>query len=126
MTETEVAWLRAEFLRCRPWIEAALKRDVIATHDAEDVWELIKAGHAQLWPTPNSVVVTKIDAYPKARVLTFWVAGGKLKEIRFTEAQVYAWARVAGCTFAAIAGRRGWARALKGYKETGSIVVRKL
>lgn len=126
MTEAEITWLRSEFERCKPWIEAALKRDVIGTHDADDVWNVIEAGQAQLWPTPNSAVVTKIDTYPKARILQAWLAGGKLREIRSTEARIREWAKAAGCDFFVIAGRRGWARALKGYREVLAVSARDL
>lgn len=124
MTEAEIAWARGEFLRCKPWIKAALARDAIGTHDADDVWTLIEAGHAQIWPTPHAVMVTKIDRFPKATVLQWWLAGGNLNEILASEPRIRAWAKAQGCTFAAIAGRRGWARKLKDYRAAFTVMVR--
>lgn len=126
MTEAEIAWLRSEFFRCKPWIEAALARDAIGTHDADDVWDLIETGHAQLWPTPNAAMVTKIDRFPKATVLQWWIAGGNLKEIKASEPRIAEWAKAQGCGFAAIAGRRGWARTLKDYRAAFAVAVKDL
>ena len=125
MSETGREWLRAEFDRCRPWVEAALEYDV-GTHDVADVWSKIEQGHAQLWPLPNSVLITTIDVYPKRKALHWWIAGGDLKEIQENEPRVNEWAKRMGCDIAMIGGRKGWLRAVPGYREVQTVMVKDL
>lgn len=125
MTDDERAWLRAQFERCAPWLQAALDRDA-GTHALEDVWELIESGVAQLWPTPNGAIVTVVEAYPKAKVLRFWLAGGTLRELQKSEPTIRAWAKDQGCTLVLIGGRRGWLKALPDYRELCTAMVREI
>lgn len=125
MTDDELAWLAHEFERTRHWIEAALDHD-IGTHDIDDVWNAIEAGAAQLWPTPNAVMVTAIEEYPRKKMLRGWLAGGSLREIINAEPDIRAWAERQGCNLVLIAGRRGWARVFPGYREVHTTIVRSL
>ena len=123
MNERE--WLAYHFQRTKPWIEAALARDV-GTHNIEDVWAALETGHAQLWPTQNAVCVTTIENYPRAKALRGWLAGGNLHEIVETEPVIRAWAKRMGCDLMLIGGRRGWLKAFEGYEEAHTVMARKL
>lgn len=125
MTDDERAWLKAQFERCAPWLQDALDRDA-GTHALEDVWDLIERGIAQLWPTPNGVMVTTVEAYPKAKALRGWLAGGNLDDIRKSEPVIRAWAEREGCDLVLIGGRRGWLKAFEGYSELCTVMVRKI
>lgn len=126
MNASDIAWLRESFERCKPWIQAALDRESVCTHTVDDVWDEVESGTAQLWPTANSVCVTNIDTYPRAKILRGWIAGGDLKEILATEPVIRNWAERQGCAAVMIVGRRGWARAFPNYVETHSVVMRGL
>lgn len=124
MTDEERAWLRSEFERCSPWIQAALDRD-IGTHDLSDVWDYLADERAQLWPRPKSVVVTAVEYHPRKIVLRYWLCGGdELDDCLMSEAAIEAYGKKAGASCAVIGGRRAWVRALKDYREAGSYMVK--
>lgn len=125
MTAEEMGWLASEFCRCRPWLQAALDRD-IGTHTLDDVWQLLVTGPVQLWPTPNAAMVTMIEQYPRRKLLRGWLSGGDLEEIQAHEPVIRAFAEREGCDGVMISGRRGWAKAFDGYREVASMMVRDL
>lgn len=125
MTEQDLAWVRGEFNRCRPFIEAALDRD-IGTHTADDVLELLETGPVQLWPTPNAAMVTVVETYPQKKMLRGWLSGGNLEEIQAMEPRIRAWAKRQGCDVIVIGGRKGWLRAFEGYREASTVMVREI
>lgn len=123
MTDKELAWLRSEFDRCTPWIQAALDRD-IGAFELEDVWQYIAEGKAQLWPTPNCAVVTALEHFPRKTVLRYWLCGGELEDCLKIESIIEAWAKGAGAVCGIIGGRKGWLKVLSGYKETCTFMVK--
>lgn len=125
MNARDTAWLATEFLRCGPWIQAALDED-LATHTLDDVWDLIVSGPVQLWPTPNAVMVTVLEAFPRKKLLRGWLAGGKLSEIQEHEPRIRAWAEKQGCDHIVIGGRFGWLRAFDGYRRVSTAMARDL
>ncbi|MGU3536809.1 hypothetical protein [Methylobacterium sp. A54F] len=116
------AWLYAH---CQPYLQAALDRD-IGTHDLDDVWAMIRAGTAQLWVTPNSATVSVMETFPRKRMLMVWLSGGRLEEILQVEADIRTWAKAQSCDLVCVTGRRGWLRALTGYREASTAMVRAL
>lgn len=122
---SDAAWLREHFDRCRDLIQQVLDRG-IGTHNIDDVWDEIAAGNAQLWPTTNSVMITNVEKYPRAKVLRGWLAAGDLKEIVATEAVIRDWAKKQGCDLVILGGRRGWLRAFPGYRETHTLMSRRI
>lgn len=116
MTEEELVWLRSEFDRCGPWIQAALDRDIVGAFNLEDVWDYIAKDKAQLWTSPKSAVVTALEYFPRKVVLRYWLCGGDLECLEL-EPVIEAWAKRAGAACAIIGGRRGWLKALSDYKE---------
>jgi hypothetical protein len=126
LSENELEWLRGQFDRCWPWLEAALKEHP-DTYRREHVWADIEAEHAQLWPLPNGAVMTSIYTYPTGKKeLRGWLAGGDLDEIKKAEPVIGQWGKDAGCVTFLLTGRRGWKRALKGYQEVAAFLRRDL
>lgn len=109
--------MREEFDRVWPMLKPSVQR-YGDTQRKRHVWQAIESGHAQLWPLPNAALVTQIDIYPTGlKECRAWLAGGELDEIVAITPEIEAWARKRGCTRAVIFGRRGWGKALTGYRE---------
>jgi hypothetical protein len=125
LTREDIDWLRGEFARCRPWLQAALDRDV-GTHNMDDVWAEIEAGTAEFWPCANAALVVRIVQYPRAKVLYGWLAGGDLREIIVAERKIRAHAQEVGVDIVLLIGRSGWARVFPGYKKSHTIVMHRL
>ena len=125
MTEAELAFVRAAFERSREWLQAALDRDY-GTHSLEDVWDLLMTGIAQIWPTPNAVLVTSVERFPRKYVLRGWLSGGDLNEIVKEESKIRDWAERNGFDAIVISGRAGWLRAFEGYEKLATVMVRRL
>ena len=121
-------WLE-EFQRCKPWIEAALASGTVQTHTIGDVFALIANGGAQLWPMPNSVIVTVMDKYPNGvQTVSAW-AGGNMAELEAKIPEIEDWACKQGCTHVFIKGRPGWRRAMfpgLGYRLDQVVMVKEL
>ena len=99
-------------MRCKPWLEAALKYSD-GTHTIDDVEAQIKAGRLQFWPGVNGAVVTEIQEYPQKTVLNVFLCGGNWREcIEMGDTFIEPWARENGCTAFRQYGRKGWLRAL--------------
>lgn len=113
----------AQFERCKPWLEAALK-DTFYTLD--DVERALIEGRAKLWPGKESAIVTELITYPNEKSMQCWLAGGNLDEILGMIPGIEAEARLIGCTSATVQGRHEWQKVLadKGY-EFYSVTLRK-
>jgi len=98
--------------RCRPWIEAALKRSGhLNTWD--EVVKGIRDGRMQLWPAERGCIVTEIVVYHHTKALHVFLAGGELDEILQMTENVKEWAKLQGCSFASFDGRFGWQKPLE-------------
>lgn len=116
-----------EFMRCQPYIEAALKYTK-GTHNIRDIWDGIVTGNFQLWPGEKSAVVTEIQIYPQAKVMHIFLAGGDLEELLEMEKSVRAFAETIGCNSMSISGRRGWVKIFErdGWEEVCTSIVKEL
>lgn len=117
----------SEWARCEAWLAAALEHSF--GYEIEDVRAEIVAGEAQFWPGRNAAIVTQVWTFPRAKAVNFWLAGGDLAElVDEMRPCVEAWARAMGCTNTIIAGRAGWARALKdeGYRPIWTALGKEL
>ena len=102
----------AEWNRCKAWIEGAL--DYVLEHTIEDIAEFVEAGDAIFWPGRNCACVTQFWEFPRSKGLNFWLAGGDMRELLNEMFPVLeAWGLEVGCTSFFVAGRPGWARAMK-------------
>lgn len=111
----------------RTYIEAALAY-AGGTHTYADVEAAIQAGDAQLWPAPNSCIVTELDRQPHKTILHFFLAAGTSAELEAMEPHIVEWGKEQGCTLARFVGRKGWERSFlahKGWVNSGVIVMEK-
>lgn len=108
----------AELERCRPWLEAAVKRSPGESLPPATVE--ILAGRAQLWAGDRYAMVTQLVLMPHERTFHVWLCGGDLDEAMAARPTIESWARQQGAQAITIRGRRGWARVLKpfGYTTT--------
>jgi len=105
----------AEWIRCRPWIEAAVSRGDL--YGIEDVERRIMDGEVLFWPGKRCAAITEFLEFPKARILNFWLLGGDLRELlEDMHPVIEDFARKMGCkrlTGVYGKGRRGWSRVLE-------------
>lgn len=107
----------------KPQIEAALQYSG-HSHTFDDVVAMVKAGKAQFWGGPTSVIVTEIVLEPQQKVLHFFLAGGNLAELEAMTPMILQWGREKGCVRASLVGRKGWDRTfLKRQGWTNGLVV---
>jgi GNAT superfamily N-acetyltransferase len=127
-TGQSVETASASWLRCRPYVEAALVR-AGGTHGVEDVERLVAEGRAHFWPGRGCAVVTEFYSYPRMKACNLWLLGGDLKELLQMRPAIEAWARAQGCTRILGGGpRRGWERVLRphGYRPEWIIYCKDL
>lgn len=123
--------LASEWDRCKGWIEQALAH-CHGTHEIDDVLSAVLRGEATFVPGRKSAMVVEIEAFPRKRVLRFWLAGGDmggggLEELRdVLRPMVEEWAKAQGCSMSRIEGRPGWARALPGYERVATVSGKEL
>lgn len=100
---------RAEFDRCKPWLEEALSY-ANDTHDIEDVWAGIEEGRFHFWPAERGALVTEIQVYPKRKVFHVFLGGGDLDQLLDMIESVQVYARIMGCKSITVSGRKGWVK----------------
>lgn len=123
--------LMAEWERCLPWLEPAIK-ECKGTHKPSDVLEMVITGAAIFWPGKKAVAVTEIVIHPRLRQHHFWLCGGDMHEIvNFMLPVAEDYGRALGCTRFSTAGRLkhgrdGWQRVLasRGYESAWSICIK--
>ncbi len=120
-----VRTLNDEYERVWPFLEPAVT--LLNEHTKDSLWNVIARGHARLWLGDRSAAVTSTWTYPSGlRVANAWIAGGDLDELRKWEEPMVQWAKDNSCTQARLYGRRGFVRALPGFREIGSVMMRDL
>ena len=120
--DTTIEALGDEWRRCRGWLLPALE-GAGWTHQLIDVFDMIAAGRAQLWPGRSSAIVTELIDYPRLRACRVWLAGGELRELADElRPAIKEWAREHGCARVELQGRR-WRRALGEGRETFGLTV---
>jgi hypothetical protein len=96
----------------------------------EDVEERLFTGNAVLWiaynGSPRAAGVTWIEEFPQCRDLNMAFAGGDMKSIQGLVKMGEDYAKSEGCQGIRCYGRRGWAKALPGYKEISTISRKEL
>ena len=103
------------WVRCAPWLEAALARD--PTHSLEDVRRLCltRPDRYHFWPGEDAAIVSQLIASPRSTDLHVWLGGGALATLQQAVPSLEAFARALGCDRITLAGRAGWGRALDGF-----------
>lgn len=109
-----------------PLIDRALQYNPRFT--AQDIKAKLLTGVCQLWESGDfqSVLITEIHLYPKAKVMNLFLNSGKLDldSLKYIEQ----WAKTIGCTEIEETGRRGWVRKLKelGYQEVSTTMRKEI
>lgn len=118
--------------RAQEILQAAIDSDPACTITMDDVFAAIVSGQATVFETPNAVILTRIFDEPGERVLTTWLGGGNLKEIRRElRPRIERFARMNKCDAIEVRSRPGVERILKHYgfdeqsRESGQIRMRK-
>ena len=117
---------KSEWLRCKPMIEAALEYGA-GTHTIEDIENCIEDGSLRFFSSPNSAVIVEIFTSGRKKVISFFLAGGDLTELKtIIEPRLLGWAKAQGCNQVRVVGRPGWVRAIRdvGYKSSWMMVYK--
>lgn len=117
----------ADFARCRQYLEDALEL-AGGTHAIEDIIVGVQLGAYHFWPGRQAAAITEVHAFPRARVLNVFLAGGDLDEIMDMEPLFASWGAYLGCSHVSLTGRPGWERVLKGrgWHRAGVVLSRKI
>lgn len=101
---------KSEWLRCRPWIEEALKYSA-GTHTIEDIEIGVEAGAYRFFSSPKAAVIVEIIPCPQKNVLNYFLIGGDSDDLKTKiEPLVSAWAKSKGCALAIGNVRKGGQR----------------
>lgn len=87
-------------------IEKAL--EVYGTHTWEDLCAELVRGDAQIFWNDHGAWITRINEFPRKRMLSVWIVAGKMPEVMDLLEKVEAHARSAGCTEITAVARKGW------------------
>jgi hypothetical protein len=118
--------LRGEFDRVWPWLEKAVSHSR-EPFTAEEVWQRIEDDMAQLWSAHDAAAVTTIQVFPNGqKAVQIWLAGGSMDSVIRITGFVEEWAKLKGAKSVTIVGRRGWLRALDGYDEVATCMMKEL
>ena len=82
------------------------------THNLEDVAMALHKDYMQLWPTNESVLVTEVVQYPRAKHLHVFLGAGNIDELQEVMPFVIKRAKEEGCSKVTLTGRRGWEKVL--------------
>ena len=106
------------------WSQVAplLEKALDETYSIKDILYGLANDRMQLFISWNnnrveSAVVTEIAQYPQSKVLRYFLAGGTNLENWLERIQkvIEKFAKKENCTHLEVAGRKGWARKLKGF-----------
>ena len=100
------------------WIEEAASTSAYFT--ADDVWQQIETGHAQLWlawgETADAVCVTQLENTSKGKHCHIWIMVGRNMEAwHALMSDLEQWAKREGCNMMRHEARPGWSKILKAY-----------
>ena len=82
------------------------------THNLEDVAMALHKDNMQLWPTDESVLVTEVLQYPRAKHMHVFLGAGNMHGLLYTMPYVIKQAKIDGCSKVTVTGRRGWEKVL--------------
>ena len=112
-----------------PLIEKALDE----TYNIKDILYGLANDRMQLFISWNDnrverAVVTEIAQYPQAKILRYFLAGGRNLEnwLERIQEKIEKFAKQNKCTYLEVAGRKGWVRKLKGYKMKAIILSKEI
>jgi len=104
-------------------VEPLIKKALDDCYTTDDILQGLIKNSFQLFISWNnkveSAVVTEVAQYPQKKILRYFLAGGNnlnnwLEPIQET---IEKFAKHNNCNSIEVAGRKGWARKLKGYEQ---------
>tara|TARA_R110000851_G_scaffold152505_1_gene294209 strand:- start:16 stop:405 length:390 start_codon:yes stop_codon:yes gene_type:complete len=104
-------------------VEPLIKKALDDCYTTDDILQGLANNSFQLFISWNnkveSAVVTEVAQYPQKKILRYFLAGGNnlnnwLEPIQET---IEKFAKHNNCNSIEVAGRKGWARKLKGYEQ---------
>ncbi len=104
-------------------VEPLIKKALDDCYTSDDILKGLIKNSFQLFISWNkkveSAVVTEVAQYPQKRICRYFLAGGSnmnnwLKPI---QTEIEKFAKLNNCQAIEVAGRKGWARKLKGYEQ---------
>ena len=104
-------------------VEPLIKKALDDRYTTDDILQGLIKNSFQLFISWNnkveSAVVTEVAQYPRKKILRYFLAGGNnlnnwLEPIQET---IEKFAKHNNCNSIEVAGRKGWARKLKGYEQ---------
>ena len=104
-------------------VEPLIKKALDDCYTTDDILQGLANNSFQLFISWNnkveSAVVTEVAQYPQKKILRYFLAGGNnlnnwLESIQET---IEKFAKHNNCNSIEVAGRKGWARKLKGYEQ---------
>ena len=117
------------------WSQVAplLEKALDETYSIKDILYGLANDRMQLFISWNdnrveSAVVTEIAQYPQAKILRYFLAGGRNLEnwLERIQEKIEKFAKQNKCTYLEVAGRKGWVRKLKGYKMKAIILSKEI
>jgi hypothetical protein len=73
-----------------------------------DIISAVRAGRMQMFSEGDSIAVTQISLYPRAKVLDILLVVGKLEELRILHDRLLTFAAEVGASVIQAYGREGW------------------
>lgn len=117
--------LGEDFTRLRHHVQAALEHNG-GTYAMDEVERRIADGRFRVWATDNAIVLTEICRLPSKTLLNIALGGGELEQVKDLVLRVEGEAKDLGCVGVSIIGRRGWGKALDGYREAATVYMKEL
>ena len=111
-----------------PMLEKALDE----SYDILDILDGLNENRFQLFISWNkgieSAVVTEVASYPRAKILRYVLAGGTNLENWLGDIQqvIEKFAKRNNCTQLEVAGRKGWVKKLKDFKEKAVLLSKEI
>ena len=105
-------------------VEKLLKKALDDCYTSQDIYNGLTQDRFQLFISwekfkVESAVVTEIAAYPRKKICRYFLAGGKNMDnwVNPIQETIEKFAKKNGCQEIEVAGRKGWLKKLKGYKQ---------
>lgn len=104
-------------------VEPLIKKALDDCYTADDILKGLIKNSFQLFISWNkkleSAVVTEVAQYPQKRICRYFLAGGSNMNnwLEPIQTEIEKFAKLNSCQAIEVAGRKGWARKLKGYEQ---------
>jgi len=104
-------------------VEPLIKKALDDCYTADDILQGLIKNSFQLFISWNkkveSAVVTEVAQYPQKRICRYFLAGGSNMNnwLEPIQTEIEKFAKLNNCQAIEVAGRKGWARKLKGYEQ---------